>query len=143
VEETGRFARALAAVAVAGDFFALYGDLGTGKTTFSAAFCSALGIDPREVDSPSFVLQNRYEGRLPVFHFDAYRLESVEELLDAGLFDAELETGVSLLEWADRAESALPENALRLRFSMKGEGREVIFEDPPERFASAMASEDS
>ena len=140
-EETAALAAALGRAAEAGDFLSLVGPLGAGKTLFASAFCSALGIDPDEVDSPSFVLLNRYEGRLPVFHFDAYRLEGErEELEELGFFDEDLETGVVLMEWADRLAPWLPERALEIRFEIVGEtGRRLILREPGNRVLEALS----
>ena len=140
--ETAALAAALGATARPGDFLALFGPLGAGKTLFAAAFCGGLGIDPAKVDSPSFVLMNRYEGRLPVFHFDAYRLEGEEEeLAELGFFDDELESGVVLLEWADRVDRMLPPRALRIHFELVDESvRRLRIEEPGERVRAALAS---
>lgn len=121
-EQTAALAARFAEVASAGDYLALDGPLGAGKTMFTQAFCQALGIDPREVDSPSFVLLNRYEGRLPVFHFDAYRLDGdAEELAEAGFFDETLDAGVTLVEWAQRIEAWLPASAVRVEILAVGD----------------------
>lgn len=134
-------AATLGRVARAGDFLALYGELGAGKTLFTAAFCEALGVPPREVDSPSFVLLNEYSGRLPVFHFDAYRLKGeLAELTEAGFFDERLAAGVVLMEWADRVESHLPGGVWRIRISIRGEAyRELSFESTDPRLEEALS----
>ena len=120
--ETAAVAAALGRVAQAGDWVALTGELGAGKTLFVAAFAGALGVPPRAVDSPSFVLLNEYAGRLPVYHFDAYRLAGgEEELAELGFFDERLAGGVVLVEWADRVAPFLPAGALRVSITIDGE----------------------
>jgi len=133
-------AAALGRAARPGDCLALDGELGAGKTFFVAAFAEALGVGPGEVDSPSFVLLNEYDGRLPIFHFDAYRLEGgAEELAEAGFFDERLLEGVVLIEWAARLEEYLPEHALRIRIEIRGdEARELVIEEAGPRVRKAL-----
>lgn len=140
-EETANIAAALGLVAGPGDFLALFGDLGVGKTVFAKGFCAALGIDPMEVDSPTFVLLNEYKGRLPVYHFDAYRLEGGrEELTELGYFDETLEEGVILMEWAERVGIHLPAKALHLRIEMlDAKRRRLTIEEPSERVAQSLS----
>ncbi|MBN1779988.1 tRNA (adenosine(37)-N6)-threonylcarbamoyltransferase complex ATPase subunit type 1 TsaE [bacterium] len=112
-EETFRVGKNLAAFLKAGDIVALYGDLGSGKTILTKGLCSGLNV--REmVTSPTFTLIQEYTGTLPVYHFDFYRLSSSDEVemldLDA-YFGA---GGVSVIEWADRAESLLPASLFRI-----------------------------
>ena len=140
-EETADLAAALGLVARPGDFVALFGDLGAGKTVFAKGFCAALGIEPAEVDSPTFVLLNEYSGRLPVYHFDAYRLEGgAAELTELGYFDESLEEGVVLLEWAGRVGNLLPPKALRRRIEwLEAESRRLVIEEPSDRIRMALA----
>jgi tRNA threonylcarbamoyladenosine biosynthesis protein TsaE len=138
--ETAALAAALAGAAVAGDCLALYGELGAGKTLFVSAFAEALGVPPGEVDSPSFVLLNEYAGRLPLFHFDAYRLEGgASELAEAGFFDERLAEGVALIEWASRLESYLPAAALRVHLDIRGpRERRIRIEEAGVRVREAL-----
>lgn len=94
--------------ASAGDVIALVGDLGAGKTCWSKGFVSGVGaVD--EVSSPTFGIVHEYRsGRLPVFHFDFYRLPSERELVDAGWDDYLDESGVMVVEWADKFPSLMP-----------------------------------
>ena len=139
-EETADLAAALGMAARAGDFFALHGDLGAGKTVFAKGLCAGLGIDPVAVDSPTFVLLNRYEGRPPVFHFDAYRLEGERaELEELGFFDEEREEGVVILEWSERVAGLLPAGALRLGIELvDATRRRIRVEEPSERARAAL-----
>jgi len=106
-EETEALGEALGRRLVSGDLVLLYGDLGTGKTTFVKGLARGLGV-PEEtyVVSPSLALINEYEGRVPLYHVDLYRL-SPEEVEDLGLWDL-LSRGVMVVEWAERLEDAPP-----------------------------------
>ena len=109
---------------------ALYGELGAGKTCFVQGLVRGLGVTTHAT-SPTFVLVNQYRGRLPVHHVDAYRTASLAELMDLGLLDLFGGDGVTLLEWAERAEPLLPARAIRVRIDGLGdEPREVRIEDP-------------
>ena len=99
---------------------ALYGELGAGKTCFVQGLVRGLGVTA-QATSPTFVLVNEYRGRLPVHHVDAYRTGGLAELMDLGLLDLIGGDGVTLLEWADRAEPLLPSRAVRVR--IEGLGR--------------------
>ena len=105
-DETADLARALAGEAAPGDRIALSGPLGAGKTVFAKGFARGLGVRD-VVNSPSFTLMAEYEGRLPLFHQDLYRLSGAEEAIGGGLLDERQEEGVTLTEWADRLPSEL------------------------------------
>jgi tRNA threonylcarbamoyladenosine biosynthesis protein TsaE len=111
-EETFRVGRMLAEDAQAGEVYALVGDLGVGKTVFTKGFAEGLGID-ESVNSPTFtILQIYEEGRLPLYHFDVYRIEEPEEMEEIG-FDEYIDgDGVCLIEWAGRIEELLPEDVI-------------------------------
>jgi tRNA threonylcarbamoyladenosine biosynthesis protein TsaE len=90
-----------------GDVVAYRGDLGAGKTAFTRGLARGLGCTGR-VTSPTFTVVNEYEGRLPLFHFDLYRLEGEDALYDIGWEDYLDRGGVCAVEWSERAEAALP-----------------------------------
>lgn len=114
-EETKAWAAALAPLVRPCDIILLNGDLGAGKTQFSQGFANALGVK-QQVTSPTFTILLEYrDGRLPLYHFDLYRLEDDEELEDIGYFDVLEADGVSLVEWADKFPDSLPEDYLELR----------------------------
>ena len=113
-QETAALAERLGAAAEAGTVLCLVGDLGAGKTLFTQGFARGLGV-MEEVTSPTFALMNQYCGRLPVTHFDLYRLEREEELDEIGFYEfAEPSGGVVLIEWADKFPDALPKPHIRL-----------------------------
>jgi tRNA threonylcarbamoyladenosine biosynthesis protein TsaE len=129
-EQTASAGETLGHTLGAGDVVALYGELGAGKTCFLQGLVRGLGVTT-QATSPTFVLVNEYRGRLPVHHVDAYRTASLAELMDLGLLDLFGGDGVTLLEWADRAEPLLPTRAIRVRIEGLGdEPREVTIEDP-------------
>ena len=131
-EETVAVGRSYALSACQGDVFALTGDLGAGKTQFVKGFVAGLGSSA-EVTSPTFVLVHEYEdGRLPVYHFDFYRLDNSEAVLRLGFDDYVFGEGVSLIEWADRYSELVPTEAKWLSFELKGENTRVIREGRPQ-----------
>ena len=113
----------------AGDVVALYGELGAGKTCFVQGLVRGLGVESHAT-SPTFVLVNEYRGRLPVHHVDAYRTSSLTELIELGLLDLMGGDGVTLIEWADRAEALLPARTVRVRIDGLGdEPRAITIDD--------------
>jgi len=118
-EETLLIGARLAAELRGGEILALSGDLGAGKTHFSKGLVLGLGGNPQDVTSPTFTLVHEYrEGRLPVFHFDFYRLEEVSELRNIGWEDYLREDGVLLVEWAERFPDAFPTETRFVRFEV-------------------------
>lgn len=105
--ETEALGETLARRLGAGDVVAYRGDLGAGKTAFTRGLARGLGCTGR-VTSPTFTVVNEYEGRLPLFHFDLYRLEGEDALYDIGWEDYLDRGGVCAVEWSERAEAALP-----------------------------------
>lgn len=118
--ETDRFGAAFARALRPGLVVALAGNLGAGKTRFVRAVAAGLGADPRQVSSPTFVLIHEYEGRLPIFHMDAYRLEDAGEFFELGGEELFASDGVCFIEWADRIASALPSDHLRIEIEPTG-----------------------
>ena len=107
-EDTQAVARELSATLRAGDVVLLSGDLGAGKTTFVRGLAEGLGIDPREVSSPTFTLVHEYRGKgLTLYHADLYRLESAATD-DLGLEEIGVKDGVLAIEWPDRLSHELP-----------------------------------
>ena len=114
-EDTFRIARRIADKAQKGDVYALVGDLGVGKTAFTKGFADGLGID-EPITSPTFTIVRIYEsGRLPLYHFDVYRIGDVSEMDEIGYEDCFYGEGVSVMEWADLAWPILPEDVITVR----------------------------
>lgn len=124
-DASSRLGRALGEVARPGDLICLWGDLGAGKTHIAKAVGAGLGVTDTVV-SPSFVLMAEYEGRLPLFHIDPYRLVSAEDALAGGLIDDRQATGVTLLEWPERLGDALPVDRLDVRIEGTGDEPRTI-----------------
>lgn len=113
LEETNRFGIKLGKLLGPGDVVCLNGELGAGKTTLTKSIGLGLGVDDY-ITSPTFALINEYDGKYPVYHFDVYRLENTEELYDLGFDEYFYGRGVSIIEWADRIGSFLPEERIVL-----------------------------
>mgnify|MGYP000142171247 CR=1 FL=1 len=114
-EETFALGEKLGKEAVKGEIYCLNGDLGTGKTVFTQGFAKGLGITG-PVNSPTFTILQQYEdGRLPLYHFDVYRIGDVEEMEEIGYEDCFYGEGVSLIEWSSLIEEILPEQVIRIR----------------------------
>ena len=113
-QETEEFAAELAAKAEPGTVICLDGDLGTGKTVFARGFARGLGIT-EPVVSPTFTILHGYEGgRLPMWHFDVYRIEDPDEMYEIGYEDCFFGDGVSLVEWASQISELIPEGAVHV-----------------------------
>ncbi len=110
-----------------GDVICMGGDLGAGKTTFTKAF--AIGLDVKDhVTSPTFTLINEYDGRIPLYHFDVYRINHVSEMEDLGYEEYFYGNGVCVIEWASLIEDVLPEDYLWVEIKVTGvESRQVCF----------------
>jgi tRNA threonylcarbamoyladenosine biosynthesis protein TsaE len=124
-DATSRLGRALGEVARAGDLICLWGELGAGKTHLAKAIGAGLGVS-ETITSPSFVLMAEYEGRLPLFHIDPYRLVSAEDALAGGLIDERQAEGVTLVEWPERLGDALPVGRLDVRIDGTGDEPRTI-----------------
>lgn len=112
-EMTRKLGKALGEILTPGMVIALNGELGAGKTVFARGVAEGLGVKGT-VNSPSYVLMNIYRGRTPLFHFDFYRLEEEEELLELGLEEYFYSEGVTLIEWAGKFPEVLPETRLEI-----------------------------
>ena len=120
--ETRAEGEAFAATLQQGDVVALIGELGAGKTCFVQGMARGLGVSEKAfVRSPSFTLLNQYEGRMPLYHFDFYRLRDNDDPFDLGLDEYFDGTGVTVIEWADRFLRALPARTIYIRFAIVDE----------------------
>lgn len=113
IEEIDIFGRRLGELVQPGDVICLNGDLGAGKTTLSKSVGLGLGVEDY-ITSPTFTIINEYQGRLPLYHFDVYRLKDGEELYDLGVEDYFYGDGVCLIEWAQNIQDYLPQDRLEL-----------------------------
>jgi tRNA threonylcarbamoyladenosine biosynthesis protein TsaE len=124
--ETEAIARRLAQDLVTGSVLALKGELGSGKTLFTQGIVAGLESDAA-VTSPTFTIVHEYQGgRLPVYHFDFFRLENRESAARLGLDDYFFGDGVSVIEWADRFPELIPEQARWIFFDVKSERQRII-----------------
>ncbi len=110
----------------AGDIVCLFGDLGSGKTTFVKGLAQGLGIEADVVNSPTFVLLNIHEGKLPLYHFDLYRLEDVQEILALGYEEYFYGEGITVVEWAERLKHLMPKKYVHVELSHQGENKRLI-----------------
>jgi tRNA threonylcarbamoyladenosine biosynthesis protein TsaE len=124
-ETTRSIGAALARRARPGDQLLLWGELGAGKTQLAKGFGAGLGV-ATTVNSPTFVLMAEYEGRLPLFHLDLYRLAEATDAWSSGLVDDRQAGGVTLVEWPDRLGEALPASRLDVRIAGTGEEPRTI-----------------
>lgn len=127
-EDTERIGERIGRAALPGDVLALWGELGSGKTTLVRGVARGLGIGEREVTSPTFVIVHEHEeGRLPLFHIDLYRIAPLDTA-SIGWEEALAGGGVTAIEWPDRIERALPEDRLDVRLTSAGlDVRELRF----------------
>jgi tRNA threonylcarbamoyladenosine biosynthesis protein TsaE len=141
LQATATLGRRLAAQLFPGAVIALVGPLGAGKTHLVRAIAEALGADPRAISSPTFVLVQEYAARLPLFHFDAYRLQGAGAFFDLGAHEYFESNGVSLVEWADRVVDCLPPEVLRITLSITGEtSRSAEIEGIGARYEAIVAA---
>ena len=123
VEETQEIARNIGKWVSSGMILTLEGDLGAGKTTFTKGFAKGLDIT-RNVNSPTFNIIKEYQGRIPLYHMDVYRLEGGSD--DIGLDDYLFGNGVCVVEWASLIEDLLPEERLDIKIYREGENQRRI-----------------
>lgn len=113
--ETEALGKELAKELRCGDFVAMFGDLGVGKTAFVRGVASVLCPDVR-VQSPTYTIVNAYRGKIPLYHFDMYRIDSEEALYSCGFFDY-LDSGICIAEWCENIIDFIPEGARRVTIS--------------------------
>jgi tRNA threonylcarbamoyladenosine biosynthesis protein TsaE len=131
-QETIDLGKKLAKTLSPGDIVALYGNLGSGKTTFTKGIGESLGVkDPRHINSPTFVLIKEYEGRIPLYHVDLYRLDNIKDIEDIAIEEYLYGDGVCVIEWAERIEKLLPKKRIAVKFIIKQneDEREIEIED--------------
>jgi tRNA threonylcarbamoyladenosine biosynthesis protein TsaE len=124
-EETEELGERIGRVLEPGMVVALIGELGAGKTTLTKGIARGLDV-PDLVHSPTFTFIHEHRGRIPVYHFDLYRLDSPEQIEDLGYEEYFYSPGVTIIEWAEKIEALLPPDRLEIRIS--GEKEERAFE---------------
>jgi tRNA threonylcarbamoyladenosine biosynthesis protein TsaE len=118
VEETISLGEKFGELVSAGDFIALTGELGSGKTHFTQGVAAGLGVDPSiRVTSPTYTIMNSYAGRLHLHHFDLYRLSGDQDAAELGFEEYFNGTGVCIVEWAERLQDLLPDGRMTVIFS--------------------------
>ena len=134
--ETRELGRQLAQSLLPGDVLLLYGDLGAGKSELTRGIAEGLGVSG-PVTSPSFTILNVYDdGRIPLYHFDWYRLESAEELYEMGMDEYLGGDGVAVVEWPTQCPEAIPETHLAIHLTPAGETEREISCSPLGEFRS-------
>ena len=115
----------------------LLGDLGAGKTTITQSIAKALEVDDY-ITSPTFTIVNEYEGKMPLYHFDVYRIGSSEEMYDIGYEDYINGNGVCIIEWANLIEDILPEEYLKIELNYKDMSREMVLTPKGEKYENIV-----
>lgn len=125
ITETEKIAEKLASKLKGNEVIAFYGDLGAGKTTFTRGIANYFGLKD-QVSSPTFSLVHEYgENKNKIYHFDMYRIESIEDLESTGFFDY-LDRGIILIEWTENIEKYIPSNTIIINIEKNGENSRVI-----------------
>ena len=118
-EETQTVGEKLGKTLKHGDVIALIGDLGTGKTCLTQGIARGVGIAANEVvNSPSYILINEYNGAIPIYHIDLYRLENSEEIAELGLSEYIESEGICIIEWAERMADSLPDTCIKIHITL-------------------------
>ncbi|MCX5688142.1 MAG: tRNA (adenosine(37)-N6)-threonylcarbamoyltransferase complex ATPase subunit type 1 TsaE [Candidatus Omnitrophica bacterium] len=114
-----------------GDVVALYGNLGSGKTTFTKGIGKGLGVkNPGRINSPTFVLIKEYQGKIPLYHLDLYRMSDLKAIENLAIEEYIYGDGITVIEWAEKIKCLLPEKLISVRLKAKfGDKREVLVED--------------
>lgn len=119
-EETQILGEKLGKTLKRGDVIALVGDLGTGKTCLTQGIARGVGIAPNEVvNSPSYILINEYNGTIPIYHIDLYRLENSAEIAELGLSEYIEGDGIYIIEWAERMADLLPDTCIKIHIEVR------------------------
>ena len=130
-DETIKIAGVMAKHLRSGDIVFLQGDLGAGKTVFMKGIAKALKVDPLKVNSPTFVIMNYYEGLMPIYHFDLYRLEKEEEIKTVQFDEYFYGNGISVIEWPERLGVRTPKDYWLIELNHKSEQeREICISYP-------------
>ena len=124
--ETIEIGESFAGDLIDGDVIVLTGPLGAGKTVFIKGLARGLDIPYDDVKSPSYTLVNEYQGKSTLFHFDLYRMNSLEELYHIGWDDYLMRDGIVVVEWGEKADGLLPENVIRIDIAIVSDNERDI-----------------
>ncbi|MBO5125765.1 MAG: tRNA (adenosine(37)-N6)-threonylcarbamoyltransferase complex ATPase subunit type 1 TsaE [Spirochaetaceae bacterium] len=130
-EETIQLGKKIGSMLQPGAIIAMEGNLAVGKTTITKGIAESLGIE-EAITSPTFTLISEYEGKMPLYHMDVYRLDSCEDFINLGVEDLMYGDGVSIIEWSERVREELPKFTITLRLEIRGDGgRDITLENWP------------
>lgn len=124
-EETVELGKKIGSFLKKGDIIAMQGTLGAGKTTITKGIAQALGIN-ETITSPTFCLISEYEGKMPLYHMDVYRLDSAEDFANLGTEDMLYGEGVSIIEWSEKIMEELPHKTIILKLEPHDDGARTI-----------------
>ncbi len=136
-EQTLEIGRRIGQLLPSGSVLSLEGGLGVGKTLLVKGICAGLGVDS-EVLSPSFILLEEYRGELPVLHFDLFRLDDMDDVMDVGLFDAIDGRNIVIVEWGDRLPQGVLDVDIRVTMKITGQESREIFIEGYKNFLEAL-----
>lgn len=140
LDETRRLGERLGRLLKEGDIICLHGELGAGKTTFTQGIAKGMGVAKAFITSPTFVIANEYKGRLALYHIDLYRLNNMAEIEDIGLSEYLKGEGVTVIEWAEKAEGLLSEERLSVYLeNLGGDKRRLAFKAKGKRYEEILA----
>ena len=120
-EETIQLGKKIGSLLQPGAIIAMEGNLAAGKTTITKGIAESLGIE-ETITSPTFTLISEYEGKMPLYHMDVYRLDSCEDFINLGVEDLMYGEGVSIIEWSERVREELPKSTITLRLEVREDG---------------------
>lgn len=132
-EQTKEIGYKLGKLLTPGSVICLIGDLGAGKTTMTQSLARAIGVDDY-ITSPTFTIVNEYEGRMPLYHFDVYRIGSSDEMYDIGYDEYINGDGVCIIEWANLIDDILPDEYLYIELKYKDMSREMTLNPVGEKY---------
>jgi len=124
-EETKNIGKEVGKIVIPGDLLAFYGELGAGKTCFIQGISQELEVKDY-VTSPSFTIINEYQGKIPIYHFDLFRLNNAEEILELGYQEYFYGEGLTVIEWAEKIEQLLPKEYLKIDIKFKDFYKRII-----------------
>lgn len=130
-EETIQLGKKIGSMLQPGAIIAMEGNLAVGKTTITKGIAESLGIE-EAITSPTFTLISEYDGKMPLYHMDVYRLDSCEDFINLGVEDLMYGDGVSIIEWSERVREELPKSTITLRLEIREDGgRDITLENWP------------